>query len=164
MLDLVCLVFRLMTNFKKVVFILGLIFVAAAIFLLIFLSSIPPGKPAFSGSNNSGVTYKETLVRELVARPESYLNQNVQLRGKLISEGNQTSAKFYLVDGQNRIMVGSWLPLEVNLPPGNGSVERPKMMLNFVGQFLTLKGQIKSGSKGWYFIVQSAEVFRMPPD
>lgn len=142
----------------------------ATVVLLLFVS-VPGQKNNSGGSSSVGnggsitgkAVYKELTVRELSDHPENYLNQNVKVLGKLVSQGSGKDLKFYLVNGLDRIAIRPWLPLEITPPDdhlGNGGGGRgglPMTMLDVVGRFLFLDGQVKNDPGGLYFSVRAIE-------
>jgi hypothetical protein len=84
-----------------------------------------------------------------------YVGQQVAVEGTLEAEGQMPSLRFFLSDGNDRLEVTSWAPLETIQPPQGQA--QPKSMANYVNRRLRLTGILKRGSEGLLLEVAVAE-------
>ena len=94
-------------------------------------------------------------LHDIAASPDMYVGQQVAVEGTLEAEGQMPSLRFFLSDGNERLEVTSWAPLETIQPPQGQA--QPKSMANYVNRRLRLTGILKRGSEGLLLEVAVAE-------
>jgi len=96
-------------------------------------------------------------LHDIVANPGSYVRRQVTVEGVLETEGQMPRLHFFLRDGQDRLEVSAWAPLETVQPPQGAA--KVKSMAYYVGRRLRLTGILEQqpGGEGLLLKVAVAE-------
>jgi len=95
----------------------------------------------------------EVSAQELVSNPTTYLNRAVQVEGivKFVGEFVSARGEFYLENDGYQISVSPWVPFSVaQAHPSVKVKEEPKVMGDFVGKRVKLKGLLEEVPKMKY--------------
>ena len=156
---------------KLLIFALTLVLLAGCGAESSTVSPVATPAPPASGSPTAGQTLTPSAVpstgnetpqpssvrplHDIVANPDKYVGQQVTVEGVLEAEGQMPRIHFFLRDGEDRLEVSAWAPLEANMPPqGKTPV---KIMSYYAGKHLSLTGALEKGAEGLLLKVTAAE-------
>ena len=118
------------------------------------LEPTAPSAVPSTGDETPQPSSGQTL-HDIVANPDKYVGQQVTVEGVLEAEGQMPRIHFFLRDGEDRLEVSAWAPLEANMPPqGKTPV---KIMSYYAGKHLRLTGTLEKGLEGLLLKVTAAE-------
>ncbi len=108
------------------------------------------------------------MLHDIVANPDKYVGRQVTVEGVLEAEGQMPRVRFFLApdasaglrDGDDRLEVSPWAPLETIQPPQGGIPV--KSMVYYVGRRLRLTGVLERGSEGLLLKVSVVEELAQP--
>ena len=117
--------------------------------------SSPTLSPVPSTGNETPQPSSVQPLHDIVTNPDSYVGQQVSVEGVLEAEGQMPRLRFFLTDGQDRLEVSAWAPLETVQPPqGDAKVNT---MAYYAGRRLRLTGMLERGGEGPLLRVAVAE-------
>jgi hypothetical protein len=112
--------------------------------------------------------YKKISIEKLVKSPKKHLERRVEVTGQLRNAGSNyfNDLKLVLEDEAGRsLAVQPWLPLSVPPPrPGRDPGQRPRLISDYLGAIITIKGSWTSGDRGYLLKVDQAEAFPQPDE
>ena len=112
--------------------------------------------------------YRKLTIERLAKSPKKYLDQRVEVTGQLRNAGSNyfNDLKLVLEDEAGRsLAVQPWLPLSVPPPrPGRDPGQRPRLISDYLGTIVTIKGSWTSGDQGYLLKVDQAEAFQRPEE
>jgi hypothetical protein len=96
-------------------------------------------------------------LHDIASNPDSFVGQQVAVEGVLEAEGQMPRLRFFLREGEDRLEVSAWAPLETIQPPEGGA--KVKTMAYYVGRRLRLSGLLEQeqGGEGLLLKVAVAE-------
>jgi len=115
----------------------------------------PASSPVPATGNETPQPSSVLPLHDIVANPDKYVGQQVTVEGVLEAEGQMPRLRFYLADGQDRLEVSAWAPLETIQPPQGKA--QPKIMADYAGRRLRLTGILEKADQGLYLQVSVAE-------
>lgn len=117
------------------------------------------------GPKNGEKVFIKTTIKQLSEKPNKYENKSVEITGYLRNAGVNyfTDIRLVLEDGLgNAVSVRPWLPLEVPPPrPGVEKRPRPKMMSDYLGKKLIIKGLWQSEEEKHILMVDEAIILEI---
>ena len=134
------------------------------------VSPLPTAAPEASGSAVPSLTLEPAAppagnetpqpssvqpLHDIAADPAKYVGQQVAVEGVLEAEGQMPRVRFFVRDGEDRLEVSAWAPLETIQPPQGGS--KVKNMSYYAGKRLRLTGTVEQGAEGLLLKVTVAE-------
>lgn len=136
-----------------------------AIFLLLGVAAL---NGCCHGPKNGEKVFIKAAIKQLAEKPNKFENKSMEITGYLRNAGVNyfTDIRLVLEDGLgNSISVRPWLPLEVPPPrPGMEKRPRPKMMSDYLGKRVTIKGLWQSEEEKHILMVDEAVVLETKED
>ena len=118
------------------------------------LEPAAPSAVPSTGNETPQPSSVQTL-HDIAANPAKYVGQQVTVEGVLEAEGQMPRVRFFLRDGEDRLEVSAWAPLETLQSPQGGS--KVKSMSYYAGKRLRLTGTVEQGVEGLLLKVTVAE-------
>jgi len=118
------------------------------------LEPTAPSAVPSTGDETPQPSSGQTL-HDIVANPDKYVGQQVTVEGVLEAEGQIPRLRFFLRDGEDRLEVSAWAPLETIQPPQGGA--KVNTMAYYVGRRLRLAGLVEQAVEGLLLRVTVAE-------
>lgn len=111
--------------------------------------------PAPSTGSKAPQPSSVQLLHDIVTNSDKYAGRQVTTDGVLEAEGQMPRVRFFLRDGNDRVEVSSWAPIETIQPPQGET--RVKSMVYYAGRRLRLTGILEKGDEGLLLQVSVAE-------
>ena len=111
--------------------------------------------PTPSTGNETPQPSSVQLLHDIATNPDKYVGQQVIVEGILEAEGQMPRLRFFLRDGEDRLEVSAWAPLETIQPPQGGA--KVNTMAYYVGRRLRLAGLVEQAVEGLLLRVTVAE-------
>jgi len=120
------------------------------------------------GPKSGGKVFIKATIKQLSEKPNKYQNKSVEITGYLRNAGVNyfTDIRLVLEDGSgNAISVRPWVPLGVPPPrPGVEKRPRPKVMSDYLGKKLLIKGLWQAEEGKHILMVDEAVILEIKED